>query len=82
MALYELFSVSLIPVYHHRIWCFVAIGGVKMGGGGGGMFLKKRGISRRGMKKEMGGGADTPLRNISYEMLLFLYRDTYLSILF
>ena len=33
--------------------------GVKRGGGRGCMFLKKGGISRRGMKKEREGG-DTP----------------------
>ena len=31
MALYELFSVSLIPVYHHRICYFPWIGGAKRG---------------------------------------------------
>ena len=57
MALYELFSVSLIPVYHHRIWCFVAIGGVKMGGGGGGVHVsKEKGDIKKGDEKRNGGG--------------------------
>ena len=55
MALYELFSVSLIPVYHHRIWCFVAIGGVKMGGGGVHV-SKEKGDIKKGDEKRNGGG--------------------------
>ena len=43
-------SVSLIPVYHHKIWYFPVISGVKrgwVGGGGGCMFLKKWGIKKQ-----------------------------------
>ena len=48
-----LFSVSLIPVYHHRIWYFPVIG-VKRGGGW--HVSKERGnIKKGGMKKERGG---------------------------
>ena len=37
-----LFSVSLIPVYHHRIWYFPVMGGIKRTVAGC-MFLKKGG---------------------------------------
>ena len=52
-----LFSVSLIPVYHRRIWHFPMMGVQRDRGNEGKgdcMFLKKTGISRRGMKKEGG----------------------------
>ena len=49
----------MIPVYHHRVWFFPVIG-VKRGEGQWGcMFLKKVGISRRGIQKER-EGTDTP----------------------
>ena len=42
MALYELFSVCLIPTHHHRIWYFPVMGGVKKGDGvGGGLHVSK-----------------------------------------
>ena len=64
MALYSLFSVSLIPVCHHRIWYFPVMGGVKRGVGGGGLHVsKERGeIKNRGDEKR--NGADTPFRTM------------------
>ena len=58
-----LFSVSLIPVYYHRICYFPVMGGVKRDEGCGAGWLQvseeRRGISRRaGDKKRK--GADTP----------------------
>ena len=50
MALYSLFSVSLIPVCHHRIWYFPVMGGVKRGVGGVHVSKEK--------------GADTPFRTM------------------
>ena len=50
-------------MYHCRIWYFPVVGGIKRGWDGGGrgvrgcMFLKKRGISRRGDENRK--GADT-----------------------
>ena len=58
MALYYLFPVSLIPVYHHRIWYFPVMGCVKIMGVGVRVHVSKESgrISRRGgMKKERGG---------------------------
>ena len=58
-----LFSVSLIPAHHYRIWYFPVMGGVKRTGVGVGvggcMFLKKGGnIKKGGLKKK--GEADAP----------------------
>ena len=53
-----LVSVSLIPVYHHRIWYFPVIGGVKMRVAGC-MFLRKG-----EMKKER--EPDTPFCTMLY----------------
>ena len=50
------FSVSLIPLYHHRIQYFPVMG-VKGGGGGGCIFLRKE-----GMKK--GRGTDAPFHTM------------------
>ena len=63
MVLYYLFSVSQIPVFHHRIWYFSVMGGVRRGWGlgCGGLHVSKErggGIKKGEMKKER--GADTP----------------------
>ena len=61
---FVLFSVSPIPVYHHRIWYFPVMGGVKRESGvrGGDMFLTKGGISKQGDEERK--GADTPFRTM------------------
>ena len=56
MTLYYLFPVSLIPVYHHRIWYFPVMGAVKRGVGGGGLHVSKE----RWDEKRKEGGPDTP----------------------
>ena len=50
-----LFLVSLIPVYHHRIWYFPVMG-VKRGG----CMFQKNGEISRGDEKRKGGGTDEP----------------------
>ena len=53
-------SVSLIPVYHHRIWKFSMMG-VKRGGWWGLHVSKQKGdIKKGGLKRK--GAADTPFR--------------------
>ena len=86
MALYSLFLVSLIPVYHHRIWYFPVMGGVKRGWGWGVcMFLKKGGISRTGeMKKERGlihlSEVCLPCVNTLLDTIIYLMEVKYLNI--
>ena len=54
MALYFFFSVSLIPVYHHRIWYFPVMG-IHVS--------KERGAFHEGeMDEKIKGGTDTPFR--------------------
>ena len=48
MVLYYLFSVSQIPVFHHRIWYFSVMGGVRRGWG--------LGCGELHVSKERGGG--------------------------
>ena len=60
MALYQLFSVSLIPVYDHRTWYFPVMGSVKRGWRlgtreGGCMYLNKEGDIKKGDKKRKEG---------------------------
>ena len=43
MALYQLFSVSLIPLYDHRTWYFPVMGGVKRE-----WRLETRGVDKEG----------------------------------
>ena len=48
MVLYYLFSVSQISVFHHRIWYFSVMGGVRRGWG--------LGCGGLHVSKERGGG--------------------------
>ena len=59
MALYFFFSVSLIPVYHHRIWYFPVMG-IHVS--------KERGAFHEGeMDEKIKGGTDTPFRAMMYK---------------
>ena len=71
MTLYQLFSVFLIPVYHHRVWYFPVMGVRSVHC----MFLEKLKISRRReMKKER--GVDTPSCTMVYQNMILKFLNT------
>ena len=59
-----LFSVSLIPVYHHRIWYFPMMGCVKIMGVGVRVHVSKVGGYQEGVGWKKKGAADTPSRTM------------------